>query len=55
MSIDALGFVGGILLVIGFIPQVYIAFKTKKVERYKWPTNPMISGACGPCNVLASV
>ena len=26
MSIDALGFVGGILLVIGFIPQVYIAF-----------------------------
>lgn len=32
MSIDALGFVGGVLLVIGFIPQVYIAFKTKKVD-----------------------
>ena len=32
MTIDALGFVGGILLVIGFIPQVYVVFKKRKVD-----------------------
>ena len=32
MTIDILGFVGGLLLVIGFIPQVYVVFKNRKVD-----------------------
>ena len=32
MSIDILGFIGGMFLVVGFIPQVYVVFKNKKID-----------------------
>ena len=32
MSIEILGFIGGMFLVVGFIPQVYVVFKSKKVD-----------------------